>query len=324
MWYLIHTFNYRVQEQLYSGEMDKTPRKRNWTLKKALQHIRSYYREGISAADLLRLVNNSTHLPALSSNLYYQAYKIFCSSPNTVNISLLDCKFCECLSCIDFDYLTNHGSCSICGICFYIPSGNRNYTVEGENLCCNLDGDTQDTGLNQNVQDDGTTHTTGNARHVAEDTNQRNTDGREDWEPPPTPFTAFTRELFSTVIEGEDESSPSPPPVRIRKRKRKSTRRIEEASANTEGKEDEGQVDTRTPSKETEVQPLVCYSSPGTPEGETTEHHSPVLIPESPITNTPTLSQVCKAITADEDYIPCSQKEWYQSGGFGFGSWSNP
>ena len=121
-------------------------RKRSWTSKQALQHIRSYWRKGIHLANLLRLINNNipSSQPALSTTLYYQAYRVFCSSTNVQYIAKSDCKFCDCLSCVDFDDNTNHGTCTICGICFYIPVGNSTYSTDADFLICDLDKDLEE------------------------------------------------------------------------------------------------------------------------------------------------------------------------------------
>ena len=106
--------------------MEKRKKQKVWSKEKALRYIRSFYRKDIAAADLLRLVKNSlpNNVPALSSNLFYIAYNSFCDCTNKIQIPIFDCRFCECIACVDFDY-TNHGTCSMSGMCFYIPATNK-------------------------------------------------------------------------------------------------------------------------------------------------------------------------------------------------------
>ena len=101
-------------------------------------------RYSIQASDLRRLINNSLppDIPPLSVNLFYIAYNIFCSSRNITKLHLLDCNFCKCVSCIDYDYEKDHSKCSICGMCFYIDSTNKNCKAKDSILEITLD-DTQ-------------------------------------------------------------------------------------------------------------------------------------------------------------------------------------
>ena len=130
---LVHLYHCRVLGTAYLEIMEQKKKQKLWTKEKALSYIRSFYRTDIEAADLLRLINNS--LPpnkhALSSNLFYIAYHIFIKSSNIVKVPVYDCSFCDCIGCVDFDSNNNHGSCSICGICFYIPADNSRCLSKG-------------------------------------------------------------------------------------------------------------------------------------------------------------------------------------------------
>ena len=212
------------------------------------------------------LINNTsdTELPALSNTLFYQTYKVFCSTDNIVYINKGDCRFCECMRCIDFDENHDHGVCGVCGIAFYIPQGNPFYTKQGDFLVCDLDkhqeelplpprgDDTQNPRLNKalrKAQCEQTYHgekgnasrqlgpgqndtTTGLQQYDA--TASTSNDG--EWDPPPTPITALFGEIFNV------DTPPSTPGQRnsSRKRKRKrfgTTKKESPAKQSTSSKE---------------------------------------------------------------------------------------
>ena len=148
---------------------------------------------------------------------------------------------------MDFDDNTNHGTCAICGICFYIPVGNLYYSTDADFLICDLDKateelpvavrgneSTQNPRSYKNVRKECKSATIGEGQGIGTGIQQPNDGGTSinddgGWEPPPSPFTSLFTEIF-------DPKTPTPRDKKRRKRRRKSINPTEKTGPNGESK----------------------------------------------------------------------------------------